>query len=192
MSLKSRFLSIFTAAIAVAAFSTFTFAQNDKASVPAPDKDKAERPFHRGDRQKGEGFGHRGGRGMRGMGMMRAFHELNLTDAQKTQIKSIMEANKPDPAAMEQFHTLAKAKHDGTITSEQEAQLKALREQRQAKMKSVHEQMLNVLTAEQKATLEQKKAEMKARREEFRQKREEWRKQKEATPSTKTDQPKVN
>jgi Spy/CpxP family protein refolding chaperone len=191
MSLRARFLSIFTAALAIAAFSTITFAQDDKAVTPAPDKEKAERQFRHGDHQKGEGFGHRGG-GMRGMGMMRGFHDLNLTDAQKTQIHSIMEANKPDKAAMEQFHTLAKAKHDGTITADQEAQLKALREQRQVKMRSVHEQMLNVLTAEQRATLEQKKAEMKARREEFRQKREEWRKQKEAAPSTKTDQPKVN
>ena len=71
-----------SAAIAVAAFATFSLAQDGTVTTPAPGKDKAERTWKHGDHAKGEGkgFGHRGG--MRGMGMMRAFHDLNLTDAQ--------------------------------------------------------------------------------------------------------------
>lgn len=192
MSLKTRFLSFLTLAIAVAAFSTVTFAQEDKAVAPAPDKEKAEKPYHRGHKGGfGDKMGHRGF-GMRGHGMMRMFHDLNLTDAQKTQIKSIMDANKPDQATMEEAQALRKAKHDGTITAEQQARLESLREQRKAKMKSVNEQVQNVLTAEQKAQIEAKKAEMKQRREEFRQKRELYRRQKQAAPAATTEAPKAN
>jgi Spy/CpxP family protein refolding chaperone len=192
MSLKTRFLSFLTLAVAVAAFSTITFAQDDKAVTPAPEKEKAEKPFHRGhkghfgDKMGGRGFGMRGG------GMMRILHHLNLTEAQKAQIKSIMEANKPDQATMDELRTLHTAKRDGTITAEQQARLQSLREQSKIKMQSVHEQVQNVLTAEQKAQLEAKKAEMKQRREEFRQKREQYRQQKQAAPATTTEAPKVN
>jgi hypothetical protein len=37
-----------TLAIAVAAFSTSTFAQDDKAITPAPDKEKTEKSFRHG------------------------------------------------------------------------------------------------------------------------------------------------
>ena len=183
MSLINKLFSILTVAVAVFAFSTFTLAQDDKAATPAPDKEKAEKHFKgegRGmhkDRGEGKGFGHRHG------GMMQMMHELNLTEAQKTQMHAIMEANKPDKATMEEMHTLAMAKHAGTITAEQQARLDTLKGEMQAKAKSVHEQMLNVLTAEQKAQLEQKKAEMKQRREERRQQRE----QHEKTPAATTE-----
>jgi Spy/CpxP family protein refolding chaperone len=49
--------------------------------------------------------------------------------------------------------------------------------------------MMNVLTAEQKATLEQKKAEMKLKREEFKKNRELRRQQKQE--GVKTETPKV-
>lgn len=183
MSLINRFSSILTVAIAVFAFSTFTLAQDDKIASPAPEKGKAERHF----KGEGRGFGKHGeGRGHGGM--MRAFHELNLTEAQKTQIQAIMEANKPDQATREEMHTLFEAKRNGTLTADQQARLDAVKEQAQAKMKAVHEQMLNILTAEQRAQLEQKKAEMKQRHQEFRQKREPLRQQQ--TPSATTTETK--
>jgi len=167
-----------TVAVAVLAFSTFTMAQDSKA--PAPDKEKAENHFKgKGHGMMGHGkrFGHRHG------GMMRMMHDLNLTEAQKTQIHSIMEANKPDQAKRDEIRTLAMAKHDGTITAEQQARLDTLKGEMKAKAKAVHEKMLNVLTAEQKAQLEQKKAEMKQRREERRQQRE----QRQKTPAATTE-----
>lgn len=193
MSFKPRFFSLISAAIAIAAFSTFTLAQDDKAVTPAPDKAKTERSFHHGD-HKGDLAGHKGGGfGMRhGGGMMRMMHELNLTEAQKTQIHSIMEANKPDRANFEAIRPLMEAKRNGTITAEQQAQLDQFRTASREKLRGVHEQIMNVLTAEQKAQLEAKKAEMKARREEFKQKREQWKQQKQAAPATTSEKPQVN
>jgi protein CpxP len=160
MSLKNKLSSIFTIALAVVAFSAFSFAQ--EAAAPAPDKDKGDH-HHMGEgKHGGKGFGHRRG------GMMRMLHGLNLTDAQKTQIKAIMETNKPNMMNREEMRSLHEAKRNGTLTADQQAQLEASKAAMKAKMQSVHEQILAVLTVEQKAQLEQKKAEMKQRREEFR------------------------
>jgi Spy/CpxP family protein refolding chaperone len=93
---------------------------------------------------------------------------------------------------MDEMQTLRKAKQEGTLTADQQSRLTALREQSKGKMQSVHEQIMNVLTAEQKAQLEAKKAEMKQRREQFRQEREQRRQQKQAAPAATTDTPKVN
>ena len=191
MSLKNKLYSILTVAIAVVAFSTFTLAQDEKATTPAPDKEKAGKHFKGEGREfgrhegRGEGFGHRHG------GMMRMMHELNLTEEQKTQIHSIMDANKPDQATRDEMHTLFEAKRSGTLTAEQQTRLDALKEQAGAKMKSVHEQILNVLTAEQKTQLEQKKTEMKQRREEFRKERETRRQQPTPAAAT-TEKPLAN
>ena len=106
-----------------------------------------------------------------GMGFLRG---IELTDAQKEQIRTIHEANKPDQATLDQMKAIREARHNGgTITEEQKAQLKQLRQAQRAKMDSVHQQILAILTPEQKAQLEQRKAEMQKRREEFRQKRQE-------------------
>jgi len=118
--------------------------------------------------QKGEKFGHRGGPegfrgGMRGgpMGMLRG---IDLTDAQKEQIRTILESNKPDQAAMEQMKAIHEARKNGTeLTAEQKEQLQATREAQRAKMESVHQQIMNVLTAEQKQQLEQRRKEREER-----------------------------
>ncbi len=188
MSLKNRFYSILTVAIAIFAVSTFTFAQDDKAAAPAPDKEKTEKHF----KGEGRGFGKHGGHGKgfghRHGGMMRVMQELNLTEEQKTQIHSIRDANKPDHTTHDEMRTLFEAKRSGTITAEQQARLDTLKEQGKAKAKGVHEQILNVLTAEQKTQLEQKKAEMKQRKQERRQQRE----QKQKTPAATTETTKDN
>jgi periplasmic protein CpxP/Spy len=178
MSLKFRFISTLTVAGAIAAFSTFSAAQDTKTETPSTTPDKVEKPFkgHRGGFGKfgGKGFGGKhSGHGMRGF--MRG---IELTDVQKEQIKAIREANKPDQATMDEFRTLAKAKRDGSLTADQEARIKTLREQAQTKGKAVHEQIMNVFTAEQKAQIEQNKLQMKERHEQMKQKREELRKQK--------------
>lgn len=191
MSLKNRLFSVLTVAIAGLVFSTFTLAQDNKAVSPAPDKERAERQFRgegRGTHKHGEhdkGFGHRHG------GMMHLIHDLNLTEEQKTQIHSIMDANKPNQATRDEMRTLFEAKRSGTITAEQQSRLDTLKEQAKAKGKAAHEQVLNVLTAEQKAQLEQKKAEMKQRREEFRKQRE-LRRPQQQTPAATTETTKNN
>jgi Spy/CpxP family protein refolding chaperone len=76
-----------------------------------------------------------------------------------------MEANRPDQATMEEMRTLGKAKHDGTLTTEQEARLSTLWAQSKEKRQGIHQQILAVLTPDQLAKLEQKKQERKQRRE---------------------------
>ena len=174
MSLKFKFVSALTVAGASMVFAGASLAQDTNNTTPQADK---AGHHHRGDGPGRRGPGGRKGFGRRGGFMMHGLmKDVNLTDAQKAQIKQIREANKPDPAQFEQVRTLMKAKRDGTITADQEAQLKAFREARKAKMQSIHQQIEGVFTAEQKAQIEKNKADMKARREEFRQKREEWRK----------------
>ena len=45
-------------------------------------------------------------------------HGVNLTDAQKAQIKSIREANKPDKAKFEQLKTIREAHKNGTAITD--------------------------------------------------------------------------
>ncbi|CAN5262906.1 hypothetical protein BH20ACI2_BH20ACI2_25200 [soil metagenome] len=188
MSLKSRFFTIFTAAAATAAFATFTIAQESPATA-APEK-KAEK------RMKGEGrkmggkdkLGMHGGkmRGKRGH-MMGGFRGIELTAAQKDQIKGIREANKPTDVNREEMKTLAQAKRAGTITADQQARLTAIREASKTRMQNVHAQLQAVLTPEQKAQIEQRRNEMKQKREEFRQKRQELRQNRQQSkPTVKT------
>ncbi|MFN2502330.1 MAG: Spy/CpxP family protein refolding chaperone [Pyrinomonadaceae bacterium] len=183
MSLKTRFISITTMAVSLVVFSTFAMAQDTKGTTPKTQDgvtkpDKGDRKARRlaggkhGD-MRGARLGRMGGFG-RGFGSLRG---ITLTDAQKARIKSIHEANKPDGAIMDQMKALKAARKAGTpITDEQKAAFKSLRKQSQVKAKSVHEQVLAVLTAEQRAQLEQRTNEIKQRRDEFRQQRQELRK----------------
>ncbi|MGE3466457.1 MAG: Spy/CpxP family protein refolding chaperone [Pyrinomonadaceae bacterium] len=179
MQSKNKFFSIHALAVAVIALSTFTFAQEAKTEVEKTDKsirtERGEKQF-KGERKMGRrGFGGRHQK-MRGMG----FRGLDLTDAQKEQIKALRTANKPDRAVRDEVRSLMKAKKDGTITADQTARLKAIREDGMAKRKALHDQIQSVLTAEQKAQIETRKAEMKTRMQERKQRFEERRKAKPA------------
>ena len=199
MLLKNKFFPILTAAAAVIIFSTANFAQDNKTTTPTGPK-KAERPFKgegRGDGNRKFGRQALGGRmgmrgGMRGgpMAMMRG---LNLTDAQKDQMRNIIKSNKPDQANKDRINAFREARKSGTPpTDEQKAQMKVFREQAQTKAKSVHEQILNVLTDDQKAQLKQRHEQMQQRREQFQQKREQFRKNRPDKSAPKaTDKPKI-
>ena len=185
MALRKKLFTTTTLAFALGAFGVFASAQTTE--TPKADGTKAEKHERRGGR--GGEFGKRGGmrhggHGMRGgMGMLRG---IELTDAQKEQIKAIHEANKPsgeNKALMDSIRETRKA--GGTITEDQKAQLKQLREGRKSKMEAVHQQILAILTPEQKAQLEAKEAEGQKRREEFRQKRQEMREKRKAEGATK-------
>ena len=124
--------------------------------------------------RRGEGF-RRGGKHGRG-GEMRMFSGLNLSDAQKEQLKQIADRYRENhKAAREQM------RENGTAPDP------AQREQMRAKRKETREQMraemLNVLTAEQKTLLQQFEAERKQRFEQRRQQFEQRRKQREAQPA---------
>lgn len=186
MSLKSRFLTIFTAAAATAALATFTMAQ-DTSTVPVPEKKAEKRAKGFGKNKMGKGnFGMHGGMGMRA-GRMAGLRGIELNDAQKEQIKAIHEANKPTGLYADEVKAIAQARRDGTITDSQKERMKAIRQEMMAKRQAVHAQIQAVLTVEQKAQIEQRRNEMKQRREEMRQNRQELRqKRQETKPAVKT------
>lgn len=162
---KFKFNMVAAFILALGVFAGAALAQ-DTTTTPKQDNTQKQDKFER----RG-GFGKRGGEGFRGgmhrggpEGMLRMFRNLNLTDAQKAQIKTILDTNKPDQATMDQMKALREARQNGTeLTADQKAQLKAAREAQRAKMQSVHEQIMTVLTPEQKQQLDAKHQEMQKR-----------------------------
>lgn len=175
MSLKSKLFTVFTIAGATIAFSTISMAQ-DRATTPTTGE-KVER--HNKEMGRGMGPGRMGGReGGQGMmkrhggGMRMMLRDLDLTDAQKLQIQSIMAAKKPDQANREEMRTLRMAKRMGVLTAVQQERMTAIRTANQAKGQLVHEQILAVLTPEQKAKIEARKQQMQQRMQERKQMRQ--------------------
>jgi Spy/CpxP family protein refolding chaperone len=156
MALRSKFLSTLSILAALAVFSLAAMAQDTTPATPGSPAPGTKGP-HRGF---GGPEGRRGPGGRDGM-MMGELRDINLTDAQKQQIHTIMENNKPDQTQMEQMRTLMDAKRNGTLTADQEAQLKTFRQERMAKGKQIHDQIMAVLTPEQVQQVEQHKKEMK-------------------------------
>ena len=194
MSLKNKLFSGFTLAAAVFAFSAIGMAQ-EVTTTTAPDKVEKVKGDHRGHGKRGMGRGefggkfgrggHRGMMGHRGMGM---FRFIELTEAQKVQLKAIHEANKPSQEFRDEMMTLRTAKRAGTITADQQARIDTLKAQAKEKHASVKTQIEAILTPEQKAQIETKKAEMKLKMEERRKQRMERKATQPAT--TTTDKPK--
>lgn len=114
---------------------------------------------------------HKGMRGMRAGGFFRG---LNLTDDQKAKMKQIRESfaetNKP---LREQLRAkrqeLRQASEGGTfneaLATQKLTEIAPLEAKMMAARANQHQQMLSVLTAEQKAQLEQSRAQFKQRRE---------------------------
>jgi periplasmic protein CpxP/Spy len=195
MSFKFKLISTLTVAGAIAAFSGASLAQ-DTNTTPATGDQAGQHHRHDGEGKRGDRAGMRRGPGMFGGRMM--MKGVNLTDAQKAQIKQIREANKPNPADFDQIKPLMEARRNGTLTDDQKAQLKAFRQARQAKEESIRQQIDAILTPDQKAQIEKNKTDMKARREEFKQKREDWQKNRQnrksgdSTPAATTSKPGLN
>jgi len=130
------------------------------------------RPEWRG-RNRGDHKGH----GMRGMREGGFFKQLNLTEDQKAKMKQIRESfaqsNKP---AREQLRAkrqeLRQASEGGTfneaLATQKLTEMAALEAKLMGERFKLHQEMLSVLTAEQKAQLEQAKTQRKARRGELR------------------------
>jgi Spy/CpxP family protein refolding chaperone len=129
--------------------------------------------------QQGTRIERRGGRGQHkghGWGGMRRggfFGQLNLTEDQKTKVKQIRESfaerNKP---LREQLRAkrqeLRQASEGGTfneaLATQKLTEMASLEAKLMGERHKLHQETLSVLTAEQKAQLEQSKAQFKARR----------------------------
>jgi len=130
------------------------------------DNGQGARPEWRGRR------GHKG-HGMRGMRAGGFFKQLNLTEDQKAKIKTIREnfaqTNKP---LREQLRAkrqeLRQANEGGTfneaLATQKLTEMAGLQAKLMGGRSRLHQEMLSVLTAEQKAQLEQSKAQFKTRR----------------------------
>lgn len=116
--------------------------------------------------------GHHGRRHGRGEFGARFAQKLNLSEAQKTQMrdvqKSFREQNKPLFEASKQTRLELKAAKDANDTARMEqlkATLKTQREQFKQARQAQHERVLALLTPDQRAQLDAMKAERKAKRE---------------------------
>jgi len=177
MSLK-RIFSLLTVVLSVAVVG---FAQDAKPEAATPEK--AEKRMMKGMKRDGMKHGGRGHFGSR-RGGMQGLRGIELSDAQKGQIKAIQESNKPDAAIMAEMKAIHDARRAGTeLTQDQKDRVKVIRSQQRAKGDSVRQQIENILTADQKTQLEQRKLEMKQKREQFREKREGFRKNRTVKPS---------
>ena len=170
MSFKHKFISTVTLAIAVGAFGTYASAQ-ETPTTQTDSTPKTERT-ERGERGFGRGEGMRGGKhgGGGDRMMMEALEKLNLTDAQKAQVKTVFEnhhtQNQPQ---MEEMRALGMKKRDGVITADEETRLKDLRTQMKVSDEQLHDSISAILTTEQRAQLDKMREEM---REKMKEKRE--------------------
>ena len=131
----------------------------------------------RTERRGGRGRGEHKGHGWGGMRRGGFFKQLNLTEDQQAKIKQIRqsfaETNKP---LREQLRAkrqeLRQASEGGTfneaLATQKLTEMASLQAKLMGERAKMHQQTLSVLTAEQKAQLEQSKAQFKARRSERR------------------------
>lgn len=163
MSLQSRLTGAGLALGLLVTFSLPALAQQSAATQGEGSQQQQERGGKRW---------HRGGHGMRGG--MRLFHELDLSEAQKQQANAIIERYKESTRAqreeMRQLHQ-QKSTATGAVDTQAQARAEALRNELRESHKRMQDELLTILTPDQRAKLEQLKADRKARREEWRNKR---------------------
>jgi protein CpxP len=162
MSKLGRFKVLAIAAIsAIALAASIAVAQ----TVTTQDNGQGGRgAWHGRGGHKGPGFG-----GMREGGL---FRQLNLTDDQKAKMKTIRESfaqtNKPLRDQLRaKRQELRQASEGGTfneaLATQKLTEIAPLEAKMMAAQAQLHQEMLSVLTAEQKAQLEQAKAQFKNR-----------------------------
>lgn len=157
------------------AFGMVVFAQQPSAQTEtAPDGTFRRDGKQRLERHRDRLGGHKG-MGQRGGGVGHLLRELNLTDEQRQQSRAIMqrrlESTKP---LREELFQLREKRIAGTFTAEDGARAKALHQELRSSMEGVRTEMEGVLTAEQKARLEELKKERKEKMEQRIKEREEF------------------
>ena len=171
MSLKNKIFTTVTLAFAVGAFSSLASAQ----TTTAPQQDNVQKQ----EKREGRGYGRRGDKGMHGgkhrggKSGMRGLRGINLTDAQKEQVRGIMEAKRTSGKTNhEEFRSLREAKRAGTLTTDQQQRLQTLKSEMKQNAEQTRAQVLAILTPEQRTQFEQRKEEMQKKRQERRQMRQ--------------------
>jgi Spy/CpxP family protein refolding chaperone len=158
-----------------ALFAVAGFAQQ----TPAPKtegKSDVERRMGREGRMGRHDGGGRFGEGHGGRGMeRRELRRLNLTDAQRQQMREIesryAQSFRTQREEMRKLHELRQG--GGTLTPEQQESARRMREELRANAERMRGEIQNLLTPEQREQMRKQREEMKARREEFKSRRTE-------------------
>lgn len=103
------------------------------------------------------------------MGMLRGLRQLDLTDQQKQQARAIMQSNfQSTQAQRQELRQLMQQHRAGTLDANGQARAKELRTQLMESRKSAHTQLFALLTADQKAKLEEMRKARRANHPRFR------------------------
>ena len=166
--IKRRYKTLAIATLsAIALAASLAVAQTVTTDQGTQQGTRTERRGRRGE-HKGHGWG-----GMRGG----FFKQLNLTDDQQAKIKQIRETyaerNKPLREELRaKRQELRQSREGGTfneaLATQKLTEMASLEAKLMGERHKLHQEMLSVLTAEQKAQLEQSKAQFKTRRGEMR------------------------
>lgn len=160
MSLRGK-LTLSGLALSLAlGFSAPVFAQGPQTQ--APERDGGERGEHRrGDR----GPRHRGKRGG-DMGFLRILRQLDLTEAQATQARAIIENHlEATKSQREELMSLREQREQNPAQADVSSRARELRQQLKESSKNMRAQLLTILTPDQRARFDQMETEFKARRE---------------------------
>lgn len=171
MKITNLKTALAAAALVSASFS-FAIAQT---TAPAQDGTSLERRGQHHGMKRG-GKMHKRGFGERHL-MKRFAAELGITDAQKQQMKAIKERYKTQTQAQREQLRALRPQAGVATTPDQVARLTALRNELFATKQNMRNEILNVLTADQRAKMQQLAAQARQRMEEFRQRRNQQRSQ---------------
>lgn len=156
MFLRTK-LSVSALILSLGACSATVLAQQPQPANPAT----AQQPER-------AGLPRRGLRRRARMGRQRALAQINLTDAQKQQVRTIIQTQAQSTETQRaELRQLMQQRRTGTLTPEGQARANELRQQLRESRKGVHSQMQNVLTAEQKARLQEMRELRRANHEKF-------------------------
>jgi periplasmic protein CpxP/Spy len=144
------------------------------AQTATPQQNGTQGEGRRGHEGRMGRQGERGGEGgMRGHDMARrALHRLNLTDAQRGQLREIeARYGQSFKAQHQELRQLMEVRRSGgTLTPEQQQRAEQLRTEARANGERMHAEILALLTNEQRDQLKQMREEGEARRKERREK----------------------
>jgi Spy/CpxP family protein refolding chaperone len=170
MFLRKGLLGIFAMILACG---MIAFAQEPQPRTTPDGLHRRDR-LERKERHRGRMRGSREGVGHRGPGIGHFMRDLNLSDAQREQVRAITQRRlEGSKSQREELFRLREKRIAGTFTPEDEVRAKALHQEIRASMEGIRAEMAGILTAEQTAKLEELKKERKAKRELHMKKRQE-------------------
>lgn len=176
MSLRKSLLAV---AAIMLAISMGASAQESQSQTSATQDGTLQRERIERMEKRRERPGNPERRGAReGSGMGHMMRELNLSDEQRRQSRAILERRlQSTKAQREELFKLREKRIAGTFTTEDEARATALHQEIRTQMEGVRDEMAGVLTAEQKAKLEELRKERKERMEiRMKERQERWNK----------------